>query len=69
MATVLVVDDDPQLATTLGSFYERAGPQVLREREGECAVETFVRVRPDLVLLHLRLPAISGFDVWRARDV
>ncbi len=69
MATVLVVDDDPHLATTLGAFYERAGHQVLREREGEPAIETFLRVHPDLVLLDLRLPDISGFEVLaRIRD-
>jgi two-component system response regulator HydG len=69
MPTVLIIDDEPEITSTLGTFFERAGHQVVRAHTGEEGVEWFRRARPELVLLDLRLPDISGFDVLeRLRD-
>jgi len=63
MATVLIVDDTPEITTVLGAFFERSGHQVVRAHSGEHGIECFQRTRPDLVLLDLQLPDMSGFDV------
>jgi two-component system, NtrC family, response regulator AtoC len=63
MATVLLIDDTPEVTAVLGAFFERAGHQVVRAHSGEHGIEAFQRTRPDLVLLDLQLPDMSGFDV------
>ena len=63
MATVLVIDDMPEVAAVMGAFFERAGHQVVRVHSGEDGIAAFQRTRPDLVLLDLQLPDMSGFDV------
>jgi DNA-binding NtrC family response regulator len=63
MATVLIVDDEPEVTASFGAFFERSGHQVLRARTGEEGLAAFARCRPDLVLLDLRLPDVDGFDV------
>jgi two-component system response regulator AtoC len=63
MATVLLIDDTPEVTTVLGALFERAGHQVVRAHSGEHGIECFQRTRPDLVLLDLQLPDMSGFDV------
>jgi len=63
MSTVLLVDDTPEVTAVLGAFFERAGHQVVRVHSGEDGIEAYQRTRPDLVLLDLQLPDMSGFDV------
>jgi two-component system, NtrC family, response regulator AtoC len=63
MATVLLIDDTPEVTAVLGAFFERAGHQVVRAHSGEHGIEAYQRTRPDLVLLDLQLPDMSGFDV------
>ena len=63
MATVLLIDDTPEVTTVLGALFERAGHQVVRAHSGEHGIEAYQRTRPDLVLLDLQLPDMSGFDV------
>jgi two-component system response regulator AtoC len=63
VATVLVIDDTPEITAVLGAFFERAGHQVVRVHSGEDGIEAYHRTRPDLVLLDLQLPDMSGFDV------
>jgi two-component system, NtrC family, response regulator AtoC len=63
MATVLLVDDTPEVTAVLGAFFERSGHLVVRAHSGELGIEAFQRTRPDLVLLDLQLPDMSGFDV------
>jgi DNA-binding NtrC family response regulator len=69
MPTVLVVDDDVQVAGALGMLFQRLGHQVLRAESGEQAIEAYRRARPDLVLLDIMLGDMDGFDVLeRLRD-
>ncbi|MDE3052836.1 MAG: sigma-54-dependent Fis family transcriptional regulator, partial [Gemmatimonadota bacterium] len=63
MSTVLIVDDERDITSFLGAFFERKGHQVMKAYTGEEAVTLVKQRRPDLVLLDLRLPDISGFDV------
>src|SRR5689334_22698304 len=63
MATVLLIDDTPEVTAELDAFFDRAGHRVVRVHSGGDGIEAYQRTRPDLVLLDLRLPDMSGFDV------
>lgn len=66
-ATVLVVEDDPILASTLSYNLLHAGYRVLVANDGETGLELANREgdQLDLVLLDLMLPGINGFQVLR----
>jgi two-component system response regulator MtrA len=61
-----VVDDDPALAEMLGIVLRNEGFQPLFVADGEQALAAFHEHRPDIVLLDLMLPGMSGIDVCRA---
>lgn len=65
MARILVVDDDKQIARLVQSYLERAGYQVLIAYDGETALHTIRRERPDLVVLDLMLPDRDGWEITR----
>src|SRR5213596_3065683 len=58
-----MVDDDASVLRAIGEYFERLTYEVWRESTGEQALETFQRVRPDVVLLDLHLPDSSGLVV------
>ena len=62
---VLVVDDVADTRRLMRRVLERADMRVVEAGTGEEAMEAMTRDRPDLVVLDLRLPGISGFDVAR----
>ncbi len=63
MSTILIIDDQRAIADALGKFFERDGHTVFHAPTGEEGVARFRSTHPDLVLLDVRLPDISGFDV------
>ena len=64
MAHLLVIDDEVAITAVLSAFFERnGGHTVTRAHTGLEGIELFLQHRPDLVLLDLRLPDISGFEV------
>lgn len=63
MATVVVIDDTPEVTAVLDGVFERAGHRVVRVHNGGDGIEACQRTRPDLVLLDLQLPDMSGFEV------
>src|SRR5919199_1264394 len=65
-ARVLVVDDDPALAEMLGIVLRSEGFVPSFVADGERAIAAFREARPDIVLLDLMLPGMSGIDVCRA---
>src|SRR6058998_1683545 len=58
--TLLLVDDDAAVVRAIGDYFERIGYEVWRDGTGEQAMDTFHRVRPDVVLLDLHLPDSNG---------
>ncbi len=63
--TILVVEDEPAYVDALEVALEREGFAVAVARDGAEALDRFDDVDPDLVLLDLMLPKISGVDVCR----
>jgi CheY-like chemotaxis protein len=57
---VLVVDDDPLMHKVLMHYLERNGYEMLRASNGREAVEVAVRELPDLIILDVRMPEMSG---------
>jgi two-component system alkaline phosphatase synthesis response regulator PhoP len=66
MATVLIIEDEPELVKVLRSYLEQAGFSVLAASRGDTGLSTWEHKRPDLVLLDLNLPGMDGLDVARA---
>jgi two-component system alkaline phosphatase synthesis response regulator PhoP len=64
--TILVVDDEPQIARIARDYLERAGFAVVSAGDGEGALALAASRRPDLVILDLGLPGRDGLDVARA---
>ncbi len=64
-ATILVVEDEESFIEALSIGLGREGFRVQVARDGADALEMFDAVRPDLVLLDVMLPRISGIDVCR----
>jgi DNA-binding response OmpR family regulator len=64
-STVLVVDDEKTLRETVAYELEQEGYRVLTAADGREALEQFRAQRPDLVLLDLMLPELSGMEVCR----
>jgi len=63
--TILVVDDEPTLRETLAEALEADGFQVVTAADGREALARFREHRPDLVVLDLMLPELSGIEVCR----
>ena len=63
MATVLVVDDELKITRLVRDYLERAGMAVLTASDGPAALAAVRSAKPDLVILDLGLPGMSGLDV------
>src|SRR3972149_76149 len=63
--TILVVDDEARIVETLRLYLEKDGFRVIPAYDGRPALDLFERERPDLIVLDLMLPEISGLDVCR----
>ncbi|HXA56874.1 MAG TPA: response regulator transcription factor [Candidatus Acidoferrum sp.] len=64
-ATILAVDDEPQIRRVLRTTLSAQGYTILEAKSGEEALEVVRRERVDLVLLDLNLPGISGLETCR----
>jgi DNA-binding response OmpR family regulator len=62
---ILVVDDEPTLVATLKYNLERENYEVLTAGDGESALDAARAGSPDLIVLDLMLPAMSGLEVCR----
>lgn len=65
MKRILVVDDEQKIVEIVKAYLEREGYRVLVASDGKSAIEIFKREKPDLMVLDLMLPGISGYDVCR----
>jgi len=65
VAKVLVVDDEENLVASLEYTLAREGYQVCTAGDGPSALETARQQHPDLIILDVMLPGLSGFEVCR----
>lgn len=60
---ILVVDDEPDILKVVSYRIKSHGYDVITAANGEKALEKIIEEKPDLILLDLRLPGISGREV------
>jgi DNA-binding response OmpR family regulator len=65
MASILIIEDEPELVKVLRSYLEQAGYNVLTAYRGDSGLSTWEHKKPDLVILDLNLPGMDGLDVAR----
>jgi len=63
MKSVLVIDDDPSLRDTIAVILEQAEFRPLLAGDGLAGLESALLNKPDLVLVDLRLPGLSGSEI------
>ncbi|HLW76464.1 MAG TPA: response regulator transcription factor, partial [Bryobacteraceae bacterium] len=63
MNTILVIDDDDNLRDTVGLLLEQEGYKPLLAADGKTGYEKALSAKPDLILVDLRLPGMSGIEI------
>jgi len=66
VTSLLFIEDDDSIRLALRLALEDEGYEVREAADGRTGLEVFAQQEPDLVLLDLRLPDMSGFDVCRS---
>ena len=64
-STVLIVDDNPQNVELLQAFLESLPVRIVTASDGVEALEKVEQHKPDLILLDIMMPRLSGFQVCR----
>jgi two-component system KDP operon response regulator KdpE len=64
-ATILVVDDEPQIRRVLRSTLSSQGYVITEAKTGEEAVDSVRKTKPDLVLLDVNMPGMGGVEACR----
>ena len=62
-ARVLVVDDEPNIVTSLEFLLQDAGFEVRTAANGQEALEQTAQFAPDLILLDVMMPVLNGYEV------
>ncbi len=65
MKKILVIDDYPDNVFLLQNRLEREGFEVIKAYDGTMGIQKAVEEKPDLILLDVMMPDISGFDVCK----
>jgi UDP-3-O-[3-hydroxymyristoyl] N-acetylglucosamine deacetylase len=63
MATVLVVDDEPEIRTSLRGILAEEGLRVLEAEDGRQALDVINRENPELVILDVWMPEVDGLQL------
>ncbi len=63
--TILVIDDDESLRDTICLMLEREGFKAIQVSDGSAGLEQAQAAKPNLVMVDLRMPGISGVDVCK----
>lgn len=62
-AKLLIIEDDIELSETLRDFFEQNGFEAFKANTGSSGLKLFFEQKPQLVVLDVRLPDITGFEV------
>lgn len=66
MAVIVLSEDDPDIRELVAYKLSRAGHTIVEVNNGAAALRAVAQSRPDLVILDVMMPEMSGFDVCRA---
>ena len=66
MTKILVTDDEKDIVELISYNLEKEGFSILKAYDGEAALRLVQSQKPDLLILDLMLPKLSGFDVCKA---
>src|SRR2546427_3408054 len=62
---ILVVEDDPDIATVLRDRLQAMGHEVMTVGDGQAALDTLQKVTPSLMFLDIELPKLNGIEVLK----
>lgn len=65
MTTILVIDDDENLRETIGVMLEQEGFRAVLVADGKAGFERALSLKPELILVDLRLPGMSGVEICK----
>ena len=65
MQTILVIDDDAELQDTIAVMLEQEGYKVVQTLDGRSGYEKALVLKPDLMLVDLRLPGMTGMEICK----
>src|SRR5947209_17431926 len=65
MQTILVIDDDESLRDTIGVMLEQEGFRAVLIGDGRAGFDRALTIKPDLLLVDLRLPGMNGTDICK----
>ncbi|HSH90056.1 MAG TPA: PAS domain S-box protein [Ramlibacter sp.] len=67
--TILVIDDDPKAVQVIAALLPEPAYSVIRAFGGAEAIQLAQKIKPDLIVLDLMMPTVTGFDVVQALRV
>lgn len=62
-ALILIIEDEPEISDILERYFAREGFRILTASDGEIGLAHHQRLRPDLVVLDVKLPKVDGYAV------
>jgi DNA-binding response OmpR family regulator len=65
MHTILVIDDDEELQDTIAVMLEQEGYRTVQALDGKSGYERALTLKPDLLVVDLRLPGMSGMEICK----
>ena len=65
MQTIVVIDDDESLRDTIGFLLEQEGFKAVLAADGRTGYENALALKPDMMLVDLRLPGMSGIEICK----
>jgi DNA-binding response OmpR family regulator len=60
--TILIVDDQPQISKILNDVLTKKGYSTVMAFNGESAYQKALELKPDLIIMDIMMPVLSGFD-------
>ena len=65
MKQILLIEDDPKICESLNNYFVSESLKLHTLSEGNGALETISQLKPDLILLDINLPGMSGFEILK----
>ncbi|WP_316979457.1 response regulator [Shumkonia mesophila] len=65
-ALILIIEDEPEIAEIIGTYLSREGFRIITAGDGTVGLAHHLRLRPDLVVLDIKLPGQDGYEVLAA---